>query len=896
MKIQIKKCIYVGLLLAVLLLLAGCGAQISTKLCLDEDFAGERIMTCVAAKSDISEYFEGGIEGIDQVISECCPEELAWEKSEDDSSLTYTFTLSFQSYEDYKAKVESILGRESEMEFRQPDSVFSSGLALQEDFDSRDLLGWFRAEVEENNSVSDISNLWELSGTTVLYGEEEFSTGGAIQFDRIVSNPVSAIHMDTVCSQGKVERTIVFDLPAAARDAKQEQVDAYMDGLVPTGGSGIWNTVSDGYQYTISFSADSFENLTEGMTKIFGGDAQLYTETNENDPFTKTQTYAEYFNVYAFGNASDGALRFDSSYSFDSNENRYIESYDDYGTSEGTHYVWETYTGDVEINFQVVDKAVAESLNCGISLNSQDTFDAVLDINFPAGQNEEAQRTANYYQTQWSDITVETLSEGVETCRITLQDSQCPVSERLGEILGTDYADLSVTMDKGLFKTSCEIVNSLDFTYLADRAGIFDSNANYTLDVGPYKLKAMEVNGYLDSDAKSPYFLEGVNGVYLTATADKMNLGGILVILSLVAVVVAAVFIGFRAFVKRMAERDGREEEPFGKLAGVYFTAAVALVAGKLRNLFSGLLHGAGLVAGRYYPEGANRRLIDYFYGSRWPALILLGGLIVLPVTWFILSRILMWIFYGLLSLHGTYGVLAAISSLMALIQVLSIPVALIWMIADKVRSKPDVEAEYDRAFQDDLERFKQTRGLEQLCLAPEQVALVEPLKLVGPDYDVEDLPLTFWPALLRWIVRIFTYHSRLILKYGSDGKVRYSCAAQNIWYFSENQLYRYEVKYDICTGVIRAESTCETFYQDLTTVCSQEKTIKVWQSLFKQIPRIYQSFLVTTESGNSIHAAVDNELVPAESMTIAIHAMQNLARDQKAVCENKKNSRRSYI
>ena len=46
------------LLLLVLLFLSGCGAKISTKLILDHEFSGSRIITCVVSKSDVENNFK----------------------------------------------------------------------------------------------------------------------------------------------------------------------------------------------------------------------------------------------------------------------------------------------------------------------------------------------------------------------------------------------------------------------------------------------------------------------------------------------------------------------------------------------------------------------------------------------------------------------------------------------------------------------------------------------------------------------------------------------------------------------------------------------------------------------------------------------------------------------
>lgn len=901
MKTQKKRWFLVFVTLLVLLCGTGCGARISTNLDIGSDFSGKRTMTCVVSKSDADSYFEGSIEGIDTVISTECPDVLTYEKLEEDTSVTYTFYLEFSSYEDYKTKIESLLGRTSEMEFRQPDSVFSSGAALSEDFDSRDLLYWFKAAVEENNLVSDSSKLWELSTTVVVYDGEEMSTGGTIQFDRVESNPISKIEIETFKGEETIGRTVSFVMPAQTRDAKKDQVDAYMEQLVPQGASGNWQSVDEGYRYEIVMVSASAEEFVSSMRSIFG-DTYTYEESvNEEDPFYSVMDLKESFETYAFCDASYG-LQVIYTFDFEEKENREVLVGDSYGWMDENRFCYDEYYNVVDIHMVVYDRSTAQELRVRADADMQ-AWDFVIDLVF--AQTEEAQKAADYYSSQWEGVTAEAVSGDGEICRITCLADQCNVSECLEEIFsGTVYYSLEMG-EETMRKDSCNIVLELALYNLANAAGIDDANTEFVLQLDGYEFQEVYLDDELveELSGKESISVEGRTYVFLRASAEKTKLLGILLTVLLVVVVVLVVFAGFVVLIKYLSKRDGREDEPFTVLVKSYLMQGLELLLKAILALVAAICKGCILLANfvrdtlkNYYPEGSNHVLVDYFYGSRYPVFIWVIGVIIVPVVWIILRWILHLIFInGFWQMVEIFMLLERINVLVEMVMFLSFVIGLVWRFVERSRTNPEAEAEYDRVFARDLEKFKSEKGLNMLGLVPEEVALVEPLKLVGPDDVMRESKLSGIALFLRKIVRVFVYQGRLIIKQGADGKSRYSCASQNIWYFSENQLCLYEISYDLCTGAIRHESTCEVFYQDLANISTHDKVIYV-KKYFKRIPRVYQDFTVTTNSGEVLSGAVDSGYVRSEEVIQKIKAMEHLARDRKEAVVRKKRNRGNKV
>ncbi len=903
MKTQKKLWFLVFVTLIILLCGTGCGAEISTSLNIDNNFSGTRVMTCVVSKSDAEESFQGGIAGVDEIINQRRPESLTCERTEDESSVTYILTLAFSSFEDYKAKVEALLGRTSEMVFQQPDSVFSSGISLTEDFDSRDLLGWFKAAVEENNLISDISNLWELSGTKVVYAGEEISTNGTIKFDRIQSNPITGIQIETTGTDALMERKIFFDMPTQARDNKKDEVDAYMASLIPEGSNGTWLTTEEGYCYEITFSAASTEELSNKMKVVFGETYVCEETLNEEDPFVTIKTFSENFGVVQFGNTSGKRIRVNYIYNIEEKENRTIQAVND-GWTDNNQYKYERSTDNVAVSFSVRDVVNAKDITVHLTSDIE-TFDAVIDISFEEGQETTAEKVAKYYDSLWEDVTAKVDTKKGVICRIEVLAKNCSVKERLSALLGSSSVTFDVSVEEKLLKNTCNITANIYLGYLAQQVGISEGTGKFILELEKYDFQEVSLNYTVLEDIKGKNTIESENvySIYLTASAEKTNLVGILVMVGIILVIIVALAVGFVFLVKYLSKRDGLDEEPMSELMKIYGIKGLKYAKVKLIALAIAIWHGIRWlvkyikhILENYYPENSHKKIIDYFFGSRIPVYIILVSCIAFPVGWAVIACVIKVLFINpIWKVYAVLNFIAAVTAFITMVQWISIPVALIWYFVDKFKTNPEVEAEYDRVFAEDLEKFKDVRGLQALGLDVEQIALVEPLKLVGPDYDMKEQQLKRWASLWRKIRRFFIYEGRLVVKQGADGKVRYSCASQNIWYFSENQLYRYEINYDLCTGQIRAESTCENFYQNISYIATKEKVVKI-RKYFTLIPQVYQSFIVETKSGNSMSAVVDSGFVRNEEITSTIKAMESLARDKKAVVASKKNKRGNRV
>lgn len=103
-----KKVFLFGLLFS-LLLLCGCGVNLTSTVKLNKDFSGTRVMSCTFSSRDFHSYFKGSKEDLNKLIKESCPDALTYTSSSSDGNDTYTFYLRFSSLDDYKKKVRDLL-------------------------------------------------------------------------------------------------------------------------------------------------------------------------------------------------------------------------------------------------------------------------------------------------------------------------------------------------------------------------------------------------------------------------------------------------------------------------------------------------------------------------------------------------------------------------------------------------------------------------------------------------------------------------------------------------------------------------------------------------------------------------------------------------------------------
>ena len=226
-----KKVFLFGLLFS-LLLLCGCGVNLTSTVKLNKDFSGTRVMSCTFSSRDFHSYFKGSKEDLNKLIKESCPD-----------ALTY-------SLDDYKKKVRDLLNFSPKITYEYGDSPFVSGLIYKENFTSKDLMTWLYTALYEGKYIDkdSSSDLWDLKSTKISFLGKTYETKDKINIDEMAYVPLSSIHIDTKTKKsGKLARVIEFDLPQQTLDQNAGKIRSYF-----AGNDINWENTSDGnfmYQF-----------------------------------------------------------------------------------------------------------------------------------------------------------------------------------------------------------------------------------------------------------------------------------------------------------------------------------------------------------------------------------------------------------------------------------------------------------------------------------------------------------------------------------------------------------------------------------------------------------------------------------------------------------------------
>ncbi len=279
-------------------LLSGCsaGSTVETTLTINEDLSGTRVMELVIDQSVFDEYFNGTIEDLNAAATEGCPADLTWVHDDSTGINIYTVTLSFTSPQDYKEKVDRIIGEGSDVQIvmSKSDSVWASGVMVDESFSSGDLLNWLKTLLVEKGLVSssNASDIFELDGNKVLFAGEEYTTRyNDISIDEIEYLSINSIDMLTDAKEYDCyDKTIVISIPESSMEKKGEEIKTWLEARVPSGATGEWTTDDDSNSiYTVSKEDMTAEQLEVFLNEYFDSDACVVTQddiTEDMSPFS----------------------------------------------------------------------------------------------------------------------------------------------------------------------------------------------------------------------------------------------------------------------------------------------------------------------------------------------------------------------------------------------------------------------------------------------------------------------------------------------------------------------------------------------------------------------------------------------------------------------------------
>lgn len=297
-----------------MLVLAGCGAgsSVDTTLILNSDLSGVRQMTVTIDQKVFEQNFNGTVENINALLETQCPPELTWSYSDADGNMRYCVSLEFSSLDDYRAKVAAILGSDPQINISVPDSIWASGISVEESFTSLDLLNWMK-DLLVNNQFVDASNagyIFNAGSTDVTYQDQSYTTGNYINLNQMSYVSLDAIHILTQINEdGSYNRKVVVRIPGASMNQKSEEIQAYLNGVVPAGAKAEWGEDGGLTVFTVSAENLTAQQLAEFDRAVFDTEDVTVNGADVSEsysPFTFANSLSESINLDGY--LSDRAL------------------------------------------------------------------------------------------------------------------------------------------------------------------------------------------------------------------------------------------------------------------------------------------------------------------------------------------------------------------------------------------------------------------------------------------------------------------------------------------------------------------------------------------------------------------------------------------------------------
>ena len=318
------------LAISLTLILTGCSDQIQlkTSLNINNDFSGSRVILLEITKSSFESNSEKGIGEVVSLINSCCPPEMISEFKDGADSYQYTFTINFKDQDEYIQKVRSILGQEAEVKIFAPNNIFSSGLIVDENFSSQQLLSWLIKILQENNVVSR-SDIFSDNGSTLSFGDKAYSVENPqISVSDLTYTNVSGIDIYTdLATSSTISRTVKIKIPKEEWLSKKDAIQEYTSTNVPEGCT--YNVDESGDETQIIFSLDAvdFKTLKEKMKVILDTDAYtienkintdeanhdadsqgIDADNNYEKPFSIKTGFTEYLDLSSYAGSASGEV------------------------------------------------------------------------------------------------------------------------------------------------------------------------------------------------------------------------------------------------------------------------------------------------------------------------------------------------------------------------------------------------------------------------------------------------------------------------------------------------------------------------------------------------------------------------------------------------------------
>lgn len=266
-----KKAKWLILLLVsvVMMLITGCGGEVrtSSETKVDENWAGTRTITSRFSRSTFNRETDDTITSLDKLVQANCPPQLEWERVLRSGYYEYIFQLNFTSMEDYKQKVEAIIGEPNHVTIETVDNLYEEQVVLKEDIEPSDLLIWLKKALaqEKNQSLTNIEKLFrEYTNSLFCNGTRmELDDDDYLNYTKDRHVQFTGIDFITdITSDNLFHRTIEMRMVLDISEEKQAKIREVFASRLPEGATGTWGEKDNQTFYQAAMQNMTPEQLT----------------------------------------------------------------------------------------------------------------------------------------------------------------------------------------------------------------------------------------------------------------------------------------------------------------------------------------------------------------------------------------------------------------------------------------------------------------------------------------------------------------------------------------------------------------------------------------------------------------------------------------------------------
>ncbi len=278
MKNRTSRLIIVFIPAFICLFLTGCstGSWIDTVLNVNADLSGVRTMTVTIEPDVFSDGFSGTADDLTAVISSNIPKEMSYTVENVNGYNVYTFSIAFDSPAHYQQLITSMLNDEHfTTTIIAPTSVWANGFSVEENFDSKELLGWLLNAVVDAGFVSssDSTYVFGLRDTKVLFNGEEHNVSSYIDLNTISYIELTSVAIFTDGIDDLFSRTIKFNIPQASIDSNETEIKDFLTANTPVGSSLGWENTTEGQIASITIQDATLSEIGDFTEAVFASNA-----------------------------------------------------------------------------------------------------------------------------------------------------------------------------------------------------------------------------------------------------------------------------------------------------------------------------------------------------------------------------------------------------------------------------------------------------------------------------------------------------------------------------------------------------------------------------------------------------------------------------------------------